>query len=246
MRVVRSAERLDGITGHCGRRRHLGQRAAVGPPESERPVGPARDLIALLVHRSVMSAAEKREVRERCRPAVGPVAEMMSLAIAHAAAGEPAAAITMVERPPQGGGNRPGPGSDLDHAAILVMAHPHPAGVAGQALGRFRGNARAVLEDGLARLLRLGQRLGVDVDHHLVAFARGAGIEPVLERRLRKEGQRVGLPLGQGRRFLGNVSAPILPIRHAGPLVQGLAGGGQRLHEQRADLGRQPRTIRST
>jgi hypothetical protein len=33
------------------------------------------------------------------------------------------------------------------------MTHHHPAGVARQAPGRFRGTARAVLEDGLARLI---------------------------------------------------------------------------------------------
>ena len=98
-------------------------------------------------------------------------------------------------------GIRPGPGPDLDHAAVFVMAHHHPAGVARQALGRFRRNARAVFEDRLARLLRVGQRVGVDMDHHLVAFARGAGIEFVMQRRLGEQGQGIGLPLGQARAF---------------------------------------------
>ncbi|MEK7444133.1 MAG: hypothetical protein AABZ70_04690 [candidate division NC10 bacterium] len=131
-----------------------------------------------------------------------PVAEMVPLAIAHAAAGETAAAVPMVKRSPQGGGNRPGPGTDLQQAPIVIVAHHHPACVATQALGRFRGNARAVLEDRLARLIRIGQRLGVDVDHHLIALARGAGIEPVMEGRLREQGQRIGLLLGQRGRFL--------------------------------------------
>ena len=202
VRLVTGAERRDGISGHGGRRRHLRQRAAVRPPESERPVGPARDLVALLVDGAVMPAAEECEVRERCRTAVGPVAEMVPLSEADAAAGEAAAAVPMVERPPQGRGNRPGPGPDLDQAAILVMAHNHLAGVARQAPGRFRGNARAVLEDGLARLLRLGQRRGVDVDHHLVALARRARIEPLVQGRLREERQGIGLPLGHRGRFL--------------------------------------------
>jgi len=63
----------------------------------------------------------------------------MPLAIAHAAAGETAAAVPMVERSPQGGGNRPGPGADLQQAPGIIMAHQHPAGVARQAPGRFRG-----------------------------------------------------------------------------------------------------------
>jgi hypothetical protein len=107
---------------------------------------------------------EQRQVRERGRPTVRPVAEMMPLGEAKATAREAAALIPMVERSSQGGGNRPGPGPDLRQTSLLVMAHHHPAGVAGQPLGRLRGNARAVLEDRLARLLRIGQDLGVDVD----------------------------------------------------------------------------------
>ncbi len=137
LRVVTRAERLDGITGHGGRRWHLRQRAAVRAPESERPIGPARDLIPLLVDGAVMPAAQKREVRERGGASAGPVTEMMPLAIAHTAAGEPAAPVPMLERASQGGGNRPGPSPDLDHAAGLIMAHHHPAGIARQAAGRF-------------------------------------------------------------------------------------------------------------
>jgi hypothetical protein len=63
----------------------------------------------------------------------------MPLAEADAAAREAAAPVAMLERASQGGGNRPGPGPNLDHAAILVMAHHHTTGVARQAPGRFRG-----------------------------------------------------------------------------------------------------------
>ncbi len=180
----------------------------------------------------MMPAAEQREVQERRRAPVRPVTEMMPLTEADAAAGEAAAPVPMVEGPPQGGGNRPGPGPDLDHPTILIMAHHHPAGVAGQAPGRFRGNAGAVLHDGLARLLRLGQGLGVDMDHHLIALARGAGIEPVVQGRLREESQGIGLPLGHRGRFRGNAPGPGVPVRHACPLVQRLARGGERLQEQ--------------
>jgi len=88
---------------------------------------------------------------------------------------------------------------------VVVVAHHHPACVARQALGRFRGNARAVLEHGLARLIRIGQHLGIHVDHDLIALARGAGIE-VVEGRLREQGQGIGLLLGQRGRFRGNAS----------------------------------------
>jgi hypothetical protein len=79
LRVVTRSERLDGITGHRGRRRHVGERAAVWPPELELPVAEARDLVALLVHRPVMPATEHGKVRERGCAAVGPMAEMMAL-----------------------------------------------------------------------------------------------------------------------------------------------------------------------
>src|SRR6266508_5169705 len=109
VRVVTRAESLDGITGHHGSLRNLRQQSAVRPPEPKRPVGPARDLIALLVHRPVMPPTEQRKVRERRQASVGPVAEMMPLAEADAAAREAAAPVAIVERSPQGGGNGPGP-----------------------------------------------------------------------------------------------------------------------------------------
>src|SRR5712692_1453301 len=112
------------------------------------------------MHGAVMSATEQREVRERGRAPVGPVAEMMPLGEAESAPWEAAALVPMVEGTPQGGGNRPGPGSDLPQPSGLIVAHDHPAGVAGEALGRLRGNVFATLEDGLPRLFWIGQHRG--------------------------------------------------------------------------------------
>ncbi len=233
-------ESLDGLFWHCGRRRHLGQRPAIRPPESQRPVGPARDLVTLLVHDPMMPPAEQREVRERCRPPVRPVTEMMPLAEPDATAGEAATPVPMMERSSQGRGNRPRPGPDLHQAPVVVVTHHHPARVTRQALGRFRGNARAAIEHGLARLIRIGQHLGIDVDHHLIALARGAGIE-VVKGRLREQGQGIGLLLGQRGRFRGNASRVCCSlISHPSPLVQGLAGRGQGLSQERADLRLKP------
>ena len=47
--------------------------------------------------------------------------------------------------------------------------------------------------------------IGIDVDDDLVARARRAGIDPVLQRGLRDQHQRVGLLLCHRRRFRGNV-----------------------------------------
>ena len=60
LRLVTSVERLDGIPRHPSSQRRLGQRPAVGPLEPERPVGPARNPVALLVHRAVMPASIAR------------------------------------------------------------------------------------------------------------------------------------------------------------------------------------------
>src|SRR5580765_7745559 len=78
--------------------------------------------------------------------------------------------------------------------ARAAAAHPPGAALAGlrtdrrrvrgaSALGRSRGNARAVLEDRLAWRLGVRQNLGVDVDDDLMALARGAGIDSVMEGR---------------------------------------------------------------
>ena len=62
LRVVLRPERLDRIRGHRGWRRDVGEQLAVRSPELKRAVGLSLDLIALLVHRAVMSATEQREV----------------------------------------------------------------------------------------------------------------------------------------------------------------------------------------
>ncbi len=88
------------------------------------------------------------------------------------------------------------------------MPHHDTAGVAGQAPGRFRGNARTIFEDGLPRLVAIREHRGVDVDHDLVSISRGAGIDAVMQSRLGEQRQRVGLLLGHRRCFRGNVARP--------------------------------------
>ena len=106
---------------------------------------------------------------------------------------EAAAAVAMMQRPPQRRRNRPRPGSHLHDTAVLIVAHHHAARVARQAPRRFRGNAHAPLEDRLARLIRVRQCRRVHVHHHLIPLTRRAGIEFVMQRRLREQGQRVRL-----------------------------------------------------
>ena len=147
LRLVPRAEGLDGIGGDRRGRRHRGQEPPVGAPEAQLAVGLSIHLVALLVDRAVVAATEQREVRERGGAAVGPVAEVVPLAEREPAAGEAAAPVPVLERPPQRRGDGPGAGADLDDLAVRGVAHHHPARVAPEAAGRFRGNACAVLED---------------------------------------------------------------------------------------------------
>ena len=76
-----------------------------------------------------------------------------------------------------------------------------PARVARHALRRFRGNARAAFHDGLARRIGVGQDIGIDVDDDLVALARSAGVDPVVERGLGDQRQRISLLLSERSAF---------------------------------------------
>ena len=108
------------------------------------------------------------------------------------------------------------------------MPHHYAARVARDALGRFRGNARTVFEDGLAGLIGVRQHARVHVDHDLVALARRAGIDAVVQRRLRHQRQRVGLLLRHRR--------------HVVLLAKRFARGVQRAQEHCSSLRRQTST----
>jgi len=86
LRLVLRAERLHRIGGHDGIQRHLRQEPPVGSAELERAIGTSLDLIALLVRGSMMSATPQRQVRQRRRAALGPMARVMALAEGQSAA----------------------------------------------------------------------------------------------------------------------------------------------------------------
>src|SRR2546426_3766554 len=179
--VVTPPESADRIGGHLGRRWDLGQGSAIRPTEPKRAVEPAMDSVALLRARAGMPAPEQAGIGKRRRFPFRPVAEMVPLREADAAAGKATTSIAMIERPPQGGRNRPGPGPDFDRPPAFVMPHHHAAGIARQTARRFRGNAHTPLEDRNARPIRVGQRRSIDVDHDLVALTGGAGIVTMIE-----------------------------------------------------------------
>ena len=78
--MVLLSQELDGIRGHLQRRRHLGQRPAIRLAESKLTAGIAIDLIALFVDSAMVAATEHGEVRERRRPSLRPVADVVTLA----------------------------------------------------------------------------------------------------------------------------------------------------------------------
>ena len=100
LRLVLRPEGLDGIGGDRSGRRHLRQEPPVGAAEAELSIGLSLHLEALLVERAVVPAAQQRQIRQRSRPALRPVAEMMALAEREPAAGEAAALVPVEERPP--------------------------------------------------------------------------------------------------------------------------------------------------
>src|SRR5882724_3311655 len=97
-RVVLRSQDLDGIGRHCSMRRDRGHDAAVRPPEAQLATGPSLHLVALFVDRAVVTTTEQCEIRQRGRPAVRPVTDVMALAEWQAAAWKAAAAVAVVKR----------------------------------------------------------------------------------------------------------------------------------------------------
>jgi hypothetical protein len=137
VRRVPDAHRLDRIEGKQRRRRHRGQRPPVGPAELEVAVGSARHLVALLVHRPVMAAAEEYEVRQRRGAARGPVLHVMALYNPGVAAREAARRVPMEQGAPERRRDRPRPRPDLHHLPVRPVRHHYPARVARQPPRRF-------------------------------------------------------------------------------------------------------------
>ena len=125
--------------------------------------------------------------------------------------------------------NRPRPGSDLQQPTVSIVPHHHPGRVARNAPTRFRGNVSAVFEDRLPRLIGIREHRSIDMDHHLVALARSAGIQTVVERRLGEQRQRIGLQLGKRRRLFDPLF--LIAVR-AAALIERLTSRLQRAKEE--------------
>src|SRR5215813_12934614 len=170
---------------------NVGDDLAVRPTEAKLAIGLSLDVITLLVNGAMVATTEQGEVGERGGAAVGPVLDVMALAEASPTAGKTTAAVPVVECSADRRRNRAGPRADLQQMPVGVVAHHDPARVARQALRRSGRNAYAILEHRLAGLIGVGQHGGIDVDHDLIALARGTGIDPVVERGLGEQGQGI-------------------------------------------------------
>ncbi len=98
LRLVPLSQVFYGIAGHLGRRWDLRQKPAVRAVETKFSTRFWIELIALFVDGTVVAATQKDEIRECRRAALGPVTDVMTLAEADSAAGEPTASVPMVER----------------------------------------------------------------------------------------------------------------------------------------------------
>jgi hypothetical protein len=118
---------------------------------------------------SVMAPAQQDQILELGRPAIGPVPDVMRVALTRGAPGEAAAPVAGGQRPADGrwDGSRPAP--HVEHGSARVVPHDHFRRVARQAARRFRGNALAagILEGGLARIAIPSQRLLLHMEDHV-------------------------------------------------------------------------------
>ena len=134
IRIVSRSQDFHCIARYFRRTRHLGQNSAVRATEPQLAVGRSLELVALLVNGAVVPPTEQGEIRERGGAPLRPVTDVMALAESHSAAREATAAVSVVERPPEGRRDGPRAGTDLDDLTIRGVSHHHPARVARQAL----------------------------------------------------------------------------------------------------------------
>ena len=117
-----------------GRRGYVRQRISIGPHEFESAAWCSSDAMPFLVDRAMMATTEQHQVAERGGTALGPVLDVMAFTQAGAAPREAASPVAVQEGAPEGGRDGASAGPDLHCAAVSVVPHHHPAGIAGEAL----------------------------------------------------------------------------------------------------------------
>jgi hypothetical protein len=148
-------------------------RQPVRPLKAERAIRRADDPVAVFVHGPVMTTTEQHEIAQNGRPALCPVAHVVSLPDSYLASREATRSVPILQGASQRGRDRPGAGSDLEQSALLVVPHHHAARVAGQAPRRLRGNVAHFFQRRLAGLGWIGEGSSIHVQHHLVSLEGG-------------------------------------------------------------------------
>lgn len=97
-----------------------------------------------------MPATKQNQVVEPRGAANGPVAHVVSIAMASGAAWKSTPRVSCRERAADRWRDGPGLPADVQHRAVGSVLHHDEGGVAGQPLRRFAGNVRPVIERGLA------------------------------------------------------------------------------------------------
>ena|SRR5438067_11018613 len=97
---VLCAKHRNGIGRYRRLRRPCEDDGAVRPPEAQLAVRLSVDLKSFFVNRAVVSTTQHREIRQGRRPAVCPMADVMTLSELSTTAGKPTALIAMFERAP--------------------------------------------------------------------------------------------------------------------------------------------------
>jgi hypothetical protein len=96
---VRLSQRAHRIGRDRRRRRCLGHYFTVGPAEAQFAIAQSLHLVALFVHCSMVPPTQQDEIRQRRWSAIRPVADVMSLAQRHPAAGESTCTTTWYRSP---------------------------------------------------------------------------------------------------------------------------------------------------
>ena len=174
-------------------------RVAVRVGEAQGPVVEAPHVEAALVHQAMVHRAQQHEVVERGLSALGPVAHVVPVqATGGRAAGEAAAAVAAQERTAKRGGNAAGAPAHAQGLSPRPVHGCDDAPITAQPSCGLRREGAVVLDFTAARLA-VGEHLGIDVHHHLVAVGtEGRGL-PFLEHPLGHPRQGVGPAHGVGR-----------------------------------------------
>jgi hypothetical protein len=129
-----------------------------------------------LVQRTMMAATDVNAIVGSGGTAIGPVPDMVDVAVAESATGKAAAAVPVLERSPDRRRHGPAPPAHIAYGSVRVVRHDHAARITGQAPGHFRGNS-CIGQHRLSRVGCFAERGSVHMhDHFRTTLQRTARI----------------------------------------------------------------------